>query len=74
LSSTLEDLHRHLDALSSFYNLRQLIVNLGKTKVMILNGSKNVFSKLHFYFQAVEVEIATAHTYLEVQFSGLDLV
>lgn len=70
LSSTLEDLHRHLDALSSFCNLRHLVFNLGKTKVMTFKGSKNVILEYQFYFQGVEIEITIASTYLGVQFWG----
>jgi hypothetical protein len=33
--------------------------NLGKTKVMIFNGSKNVLSEFHFYFRGEETEITT---------------
>lgn len=36
LCSTLEGLYRQFDALSSFCDLRQLMVNLLKTKVMIM--------------------------------------
>lgn len=42
LSSTLEGLHKQLDALSNFCDLRQLMINFGKTKVMIFNDSKHV--------------------------------
>lgn len=53
----------------SFMILHQLTVNLGKTKVMIFNGTKIVLSKYHFYFQGVEIEITATYTYLGVQFS-----
>ena len=50
LSSTSEGLQRQLDALSIFCDLRQLMINLGKTKVMIFNGMKIILSEYHFYF------------------------
>jgi hypothetical protein len=58
-----------LDALALFCDLRQLTVNLGKTKVMIFNGLKKT-SDLHFFFRGEEIEITNTYTYLGVQFSG----
>jgi hypothetical protein len=46
------------------------MVNLGKTKVIIFNGSKPSLSEYHFYFQGGEIKITTAYTYLGVQFLG----
>jgi hypothetical protein len=40
LASSLRGLQRQLDALALFCDLRQLTINLGKTKVMIFNGLK----------------------------------
>jgi len=59
-----------LDALTLFYDLRQLAVNLGKTKVTIFNGLKKT-SDLHFFLIGEEIEIANTYTYLGVQFLGL---
>jgi hypothetical protein len=58
-----------LDALALFCDLQQFTINLGKTKVMIFNGSKK-FMDLHFFFRGEEIEITIAYTYLGVQFSG----
>jgi hypothetical protein len=63
LASTLEGLQRQIDALASFCDLRQLTVNLGKTKVMIFNASKHPLTDLHFYFRGEEIEINTTYTY-----------
>jgi hypothetical protein len=46
------------------------MVNLGKTKVMIFNGSKKVLLDYHFFFRGEEIEITNTYTYLGVQFSG----
>jgi hypothetical protein len=70
LASTPEGLQRQIDALASFCDLRQLTVNLGKTKVMIFNASKHPLTDLHFYFRGEEIEINTTYTYLGVQFTG----
>jgi hypothetical protein len=40
-----------------------MMVNVGKTKVMIFNGSKSVLTNFHFFFWGEEVEITT--TYLQ---------
>jgi hypothetical protein len=45
-------------------------VNLGKTKVMIFNGSKKVLLDHHFLFRKGEIQITSSYTYLWVQFSG----
>jgi hypothetical protein len=49
LASSPKRLQRQLDSLALFCDLRQLTVNLGKTKVMIFNESKNIVD-LHFFF------------------------
>jgi hypothetical protein len=51
LASTLEGLQRQINALASFCDLRQLTINLGKTKVLIFNASKSSFIDLHFYYR-----------------------
>jgi hypothetical protein len=43
------------------------MVNLGKTEVMIFNGSKKVLSDHHFFFKGEEIEITYTYTYLEVK-------
>jgi hypothetical protein len=45
-------------------------VNLGKTKVMIFNGSKKVLLDHHFLFRKGEIQSTSTYTYLEIQFSG----
>jgi hypothetical protein len=60
-------LQRQLDALALFCDLRQLTVNLGKTKVLIFIGSKKSVD-LHF-FKGEEIKITNAYTYLGVWFS-----
>jgi hypothetical protein len=69
LALTPTGLQRQLDALSLFCDLRQLIVNLGKTKIMIFNGWK-MTANLHFFFQGEEIEITSTYTCLGVRFSG----
>jgi len=39
------------------------MVDLGKTKVMIFNGSKK-FVDLHFFFRGEEIKITNTYTYL----------
>ena len=46
LTSSPEGLQRILDRLASFCDMRQLVVNLEKTHVMVFNGLKT--SHLHF--------------------------
>jgi hypothetical protein len=65
LASSTEGLQRQLDALALFCGLRQLTVNLGKTKVMIFNGSNKTLD-LHFFFRGEEIEITNTYTYLAV--------
>jgi hypothetical protein len=69
LTSSPEGLQRQLDALTFFYDLQQLTVNLGKTKFMIFNGLKKTLD-LHFFFKAEDIELTSTYTYLGVQFSG----
>ena len=66
LASSPEGLQRILDRLASFCDMRQLVVNLEKTRVMVFNGLKT--SHLHFHFQVWEVEITSFYTYLGVKF------
>lgn len=68
LSSSPEGLQRQLDALALFCDHRQLMVNLGKTRVMIFNGVKKT-SDFHFLFRGEEIEITSTYNYLGVQFS-----
>jgi hypothetical protein len=70
MASTPEGLQRRIDALASFCDLRQLMVNLGKTKVLIFNASKSSLTELHFHYKGEEIEITTTYTYLGVQFTG----
>jgi hypothetical protein len=42
-----------------------MTINLGKTKVMIFNGSKK-FVDLHFFFRGEEIEITSAYMCLGV--------
>jgi hypothetical protein len=67
LASSLEILQRQLDALALFCNLQQFTINLGKTKVMIFNGSKN-FVDLHLFFIGEEIKITISYTYPGVHF------
>jgi hypothetical protein len=39
---------------------------MGKAKVMIFNGTKKTFSKLHFFFTGEEIEITITYTFLGV--------
>ena len=57
LASSPEGLQRILDRLAYFCDMRQLVVNLEKTRVMVFNGLKT--SYLHFHFQGLEVEITS---------------
>jgi hypothetical protein len=54
---------RWIVALANFCDLRQLIVNLGRTKVMVFNALKCAFSNSDFYFQGEEIEIMTTYTF-----------
>ena len=67
LASSPESLQRLLDGLASVCDLRQLSVNLSKTRVMVLNCMKT--SHLYFYFQGHAIEITTSYVYLGVKFS-----
>jgi hypothetical protein len=70
LASTPKGLQRQIDVLASFFHLPQLMVNLGKTKIMIFNASKIFLYDLYFYFQRGEIEITTTYTYLGIQLIG----
>jgi hypothetical protein len=63
LASTPTGLQRQLNSLT-------LMINLGKTKVMIFNFSKKLLLVFHFYFLGGVVEVTTAYTYMGVQFLG----
>ena len=60
LPSSLDGLQMQLDDLDKFYDLRQLIVNFGKNKIMVFNTTKEAFSMLHFSLEGQEVEIIIA--------------
>ena len=68
LASSPDRLQRLLDGLALFCDQRQLVVNLGKTRVMVFNCLKT--SHLHFIFQGQEIEITSSYLYLGVLFSG----
>ena len=70
LAPSPDGLQRQLDALALFSDLRQLMVNLGKTKVMVFNTSKKFLCDLHFYIRGEEIEITSSYTYLGVLFTG----
>jgi hypothetical protein len=53
----------------SSVTFNQLMVDLGKTKVMIFNGLKKTMN-LHFFFKGEEIEITNTYIYLGVQFLG----
>jgi len=55
LAFTPEGLQRQIYALASFCDLRQLTVNLGKTKVLIFNASKSSLTDLHLNYQGAEL-------------------
>jgi hypothetical protein len=65
LASSPARLQRQLDSLALFCDLRQLTINLGKTKNMIFNESKK-FIALHFFFNGKEIEVTNSYTYLGV--------
>ena len=60
----LEGLQRQLDALALFSDLRYLMVNLGKTKVMISNGLKKLLSYHYFLFKGVKGEGINTYSFL----------
>ncbi len=68
LASSPDRLQRLLHGLALFCDQRQLVVNLGKTRIMVFNCLKT--SHLHFMFQGQEIEITSSYTYLGVMFSG----
>jgi len=70
MASTPEGLQRQIDALTSFCDLWKLMVNLGKTKVLIFNASKSSLTDLHFHYKEADIEITTTYTYLGVHFAG----
>lgn len=51
LASSPEGLQRQIDTLANFCDLRQLMVNLSKTKVMVFNTVKGTLTDLHFNFR-----------------------
>ena len=69
LASSPDGLQRLLDRLALFCDQRQLVVNLGKTRIMVFNCLKT--SHLHFTFWGQEIEITSSYLYLGVMFSGL---
>jgi len=69
LASSAERLQRKLDALAFLCDLRQLMINLLKTKIMIFNGSNKTLFDHHFFFRGEEIEITNTYTYLGVQFT-----
>lgn len=64
LSSSLKGLQRLLDALANFFDLKQMVVNLTKIKVVIFNTSKESLKDFHFYFFLGKVEVTTTYSFL----------
>lgn len=63
-------LGNYRDRLMHYPTFASTWVNLGGTKVLVLNASKKSLTNLHFYYQAIQIEFTTAYTYLGVQFTG----
>jgi hypothetical protein len=70
LATSPRRLQRQLDALALFCDLRQLTINLSKTKVMISNGSKKVLLDHRFFFRGEIIQIIGTYTYSGVKFSA----
>lgn len=66
LGSSPKGLQRLLVGLASFCDSWRLVVNLGKTLVMVFNCLKTLH--LHFYFQGKEIEITPTYIYLVIKF------
>lgn len=72
ISSSIEGLQAHLDALHRFCQDRGLTVNLGKTKVMVFNTSDRMYATGDFrvIYDGQPVELVKEYTYLGVVFRG----
>ena len=70
LSESEHDLQRHLNALDDFCVQRGLVVNLGKTKVLIFHTSAQVRAKCHLTISHSPVEVVGSYVYLGVTFSA----
>ena len=70
LSESEHELQRHLNALDDFCTQRGLVVNLGKTKVLIFHTSAQVRTKCHLTISHSPVEVVGSYVYLGVTFSA----
>ena len=73
ISDSAEGLQRHLDALQDFCLQRDLMVNLGKTKVMVFNTSHAWLksrSAPSFSYRGEVVDIVHSYVYLGFTFTG----
>ena len=70
LSVSEHDLQRHLNVLDDFCTQRGLVVNLGKTKVLIFHTSAQVRTKCHLTISHSLVEVVRLYVYLRVTFSA----
>ena len=64
-------MQNHLRALDDFCTQRGLIMNLGKTKVMIFHTSSAVRSAATFTAAGGWIEVVTSYVYLGVTFTSL---
>ena len=67
LSESKEELQFLLDNVSNYCKRWQLLVNLSKSKIMIINGKKN--EKPIFLYNNIPLEIVHKYKYLGVVFS-----
>ena len=69
-----EFLPKNLDTLALFCDLRQLTVNLGKSKVMIFNRSKKLLKDVHFFFRGEEIKVTSTYKAIPIWQTGLKLL
>ena len=64
------DLQRHLSALDDFCTQCGLILNLGKTKVLIFHTSAQVRTKCHLTISHTPIEVVESYIYLKITFNA----
>lgn len=72
LADTPSELVRKLEALFSYCQLNNLVVNINKTKIVIFSKSGNSLAKKFksFKFGNDRIEVVNEHVYLGIPFSG----
>lgn len=70
ISHTTTGLQGLVDALDSFTSRQELVVNLGKTKVLAFDVSKATIDLMEIAFWDSVIETTTSYTYLRELFFG----